>query len=144
MARKNRRDEINEAEVGIYHITDRCVRRAFLLGRRVDDPEVSYAERREWLHGRLIKLAMTFLIDILGFGILGNHMHLLLRNRPDLVKAMSDEEVIRAWWEISPQYRRKGKPGRLTPKRLDRLLRNRKHIKQCRERLSSKRAGSVP
>ena len=59
MTRKNRSKEINEAEVGIYHITDRCVRRAFLLGRRVDDPETSYGERRKWLHGRLIKLARS-------------------------------------------------------------------------------------
>lgn len=136
MPRKPRSREIIDSEVGTYHVTSRCVQRAFLMG---EDREtgICFHERRAWLHKRAKQLARFFLIDIIGFSIMANHLHLILRNRPDLVKRMSDEEAIRAWWEISPHYRRHGETGRLTPKRLKKLLNNADHIRQCRERLSS-------
>ena len=136
MTRKNRSEQINESTVGIYHISDRCVRGAFLINKKKGSHE-SDDDRRDWLHERLVSLAEYFLIDIIAFAILCNHMHLILRNRPDLVEKMSNEEVIRAWWGISPTYRRNKQPGRLTPKRLRRLLQDQDHIRECRERLSS-------
>ncbi len=136
MARKNRSQEIIEHEVNTYHITDRCVRRAFLCGKD-SATRKSFDYRRQWLHDRLAKLIGYFLVDVVGFSMMGNHMHVILRNRPDLVADMSDEQVIRAWWEISPQYRRDSKTGNLTSKRLKKLLKDSKHIKNCRARLSS-------
>jgi hypothetical protein len=38
-------------------------------------------------------LASVFGIDVLTYAILSNHMHLILRNRPDVVAAWSDEEA---------------------------------------------------
>ena len=136
MARTNRSLEILEHEVNAYHITDRCVRRAFLCGT---DHVIgkSFDHRRPWLRDRLAHLAGYFRVDVIGFGIMGNHMHLMLRNRPDLVQDMSDEQVIRAWWEISPQYRRGSKAGNLTAKRLRKWLKDAKYIKKIRGRLSS-------
>ena len=137
MRRTARSIEINEAEVAIYHVTTRCVRRAFLMGNdRVI--EKCFDWRRLWLLGRLIWLAMRFKIDIIGFSIMANHFHLILRNRPDLVKDMSDEEVVRAWWNISPRSRKRdGSPCSLTPEQLEKQLANAEHIKRCRSRLSS-------
>lgn len=137
MARKNRSQVINEEEVSVYHVIDRCVRSAFLLDKEVTLNGV-IRTRRQFLEELTKVLASKFMIDVSGFGFMINHMHMVLRNRPDLVKIMSDEDVLRAWWQISPDYRTKGnKPGNLTPKRLRKMLRDRKRIAECRKRLSS-------
>jgi hypothetical protein len=129
--------EIIESEVNIYHVTSRTVRRAFLMGDDYISGQ-SYAPRRTWIQRRLSRYAPHFMIDIISFCIMANHLHLVVRNRPDLVKAMSDEEVIRAWWAISPKCRnRDGSPANISPKRLAELLLNKEHIRKCRERLSS-------
>ena len=31
-----------------------------------------------------------------------NHIHVILRNRPDIVAGWSDEEVARRWWKLFP------------------------------------------
>jgi len=36
-------------------------------------------------------------IDLLGFAILSNHFHLILRSRPDVVATWDDREVARRW-----------------------------------------------
>ena len=136
MARKNRSAVINEQEVNLYHITDRCVRRAFLMGDDVVTDK-SFDHRRDWLRERLIQLSGIFRIDVIGYSIMGNHVHLLLRNRPDLTENLSPAAIVRDWWEISPQYRRDGEGGRLTPKRLDKLLADVELIERWRQRLSS-------
>lgn len=136
MARKNRSEIIDKQEVQVLHIVDRCVRRSFLCGEDISTNR-SFDYRRQWLRDRLVMLVGYFRIDLLGFGIMGNHMHLLVRSRPDLIEAMRDEEVIRAWWEISPSYRRNGRAGNLTSKRLERLLSDQIHVASCRERLAS-------
>jgi hypothetical protein len=38
---------------------------------------------------------------------MSNHLHVVARTRPDLVKAWSDEEVAFRWWNLFPQRRRK-------------------------------------
>jgi len=44
-------------------------------------------------------------IDVLDYAVLGNHLHLVLRNRPDLVGTWSDDEVARRWWLVCPLRR---------------------------------------
>ena len=97
-----RRCEVFDADtVGVYHCFNRIVRRSYLCGF---DPRtgIDYSHRREWLYQRLKSLAKHFAIDVLGYAILSNHYHLILRNRPDLVQRMSDEQVVRAWLKICP------------------------------------------
>ena len=137
MGRLARSEEICESEVGIYHVTSRCVRRAFLMGKDVATRR-SYDERRDWLLGLLMRYAPHFKVDVISFSLMANHFHLVLRNRPDLVEAMSDEEVIRAWWAISPQCRKRdGSGSSLTPTRLKKLLKDEKYVQTRRARLSS-------
>ena len=92
MARLARADLFDPAEVSVVHCINRCVRRCFLCG---DDPHTgaNYDHRKAWLERRLAFLAGQFGIDVLGFAILSNHFHLVLRNRPDVVAAWSDSEV---------------------------------------------------
>ena len=34
--------------------------------------------------------------------IMSNHIHLVVRNRPDIAGQWSDEEVARRWWNLFP------------------------------------------
>ena len=43
-------------------------------------------------------------VDILGFPVMSNHLHLLLRIRPDVAAKWSDEEVARCWWRLHPGW----------------------------------------
>ena len=55
-----------------YHCISRCVRRAFLCGEE-------HAHRKQWIEDRLRELAGLFAIDVCGFSIMDNHLHVLLR-----------------------------------------------------------------
>ena len=102
MARALRSDVFDPDTVGVYHCYNRIVRRSFLCGF---DPISGndYSHRRGWLYRRLRYFAKHFAIDVLGYAILSNHFHVVLRNRPDKVKAMSDREVVTAWLMICPK-----------------------------------------
>jgi hypothetical protein len=68
MGRSARTEEFHASEVGMVHVLQRCVRRAWLRG--VDDKTgQDYLHRREWL------------------------MRLIFRNRPDGVAKWTDQEV---------------------------------------------------
>jgi hypothetical protein len=73
----------------------------FLLGT---DPVTgkNFDHRKEWIEQQLHRLAACFGIDLLGFSILSNHFHLILRSRPDVVSAWDDREVARRWLMICP------------------------------------------
>jgi REP element-mobilizing transposase RayT len=91
-------------EVGIFHCYNRCVRRAFLCGF---DPVTgqSYEHRKEWIQLRLELLAVSFGIEICDFALLDNHIHLILRTRPEIVATWQDHEVALRWWRICPTRR---------------------------------------
>ena len=92
------------AEPGIYHCVNRCVRRAFLCG--VDHfTGKNFDHRKEWIQGRLEYLAGQMGLDVLGFAVMSNHLHVVLRNRPDVVEQWPDNEVARRWWNLFPSRR---------------------------------------
>jgi hypothetical protein len=88
-------------EVAIVHLMNRVVRRCFLLG---DDPLTgkNYDHRKVWIEDQLRLLAAHFGVDVLGFAILSNHFHLILRSRPDCVEKWDDTEVSRRWLMLCP------------------------------------------
>ena len=89
MPRPLRSDVFRPEEIAILHCTQRCVRRAYLSGiDSVSGKDYSY--RKEWIRQRIEKLASVFGIDVLTYAILSNHLHVVLRNRPDVVAAWSD------------------------------------------------------
>jgi hypothetical protein len=94
MGSRPRREVIDPDVVGVYHCWNRCVRRSWLCG---DDPLTGkdYEYRRDWIEQRETLLARLFAIEIGWHGELANHIHLILRNRPDVVETWSDEEVVR-------------------------------------------------
>ena len=108
MARLPRAEVFGPDEIAVVHVVNRVVRRCFLMG---DDPVTgkNYDHRKQWIEDELQKLAGAMGIDLLGFSILSNHFHLILRSRPDVVATWDDTEVARRWLLLCP--RRKNKDG---------------------------------
>lgn len=136
MTRTPRGEVFEEDVVGCYHCINRVVRRAFLCGQ---DPVSGkcYDHRKEWIRERLEQLAAIFAIDILDYAVLSSHFHVILRNRPDIVEAWSDEEVARRWWNLFPQ-RKNEKGGAEDPQdhELQMLMADRERFAEIRKRLS--------
>ena len=97
-----RRDIVDEDRVGVYHCIARCVRRAFLCGT---DPYSGrdYNHRKAWIRDRLRHLAGLFGVDVCEYAVMSNHMHVVLRNRPDIVQRWPDSEVAFRWRKLFPR-----------------------------------------
>ncbi|MFN7292144.1 MAG: transposase [Pirellula sp.] len=104
MGRPLRSEQFRHDEIAIVHCVQRCVRRAFLAG---DDnvSGIDYSYRREWIRRRFEALASVFAIDVLSYAILSNHLHVILRSRPDVLSNLSDEEVTIRWLRVFPGRR---------------------------------------
>ncbi|MCR9200838.1 MAG: transposase, partial [Planctomycetaceae bacterium] len=61
--------------------------------------------RRQWIRNRFEFLAGIMGIEVLGFAVMSNHFHIILRNRPDVVDSWSNEEVARRWRQLCPARR---------------------------------------
>ena len=86
MAMQNRRDIFDPNEVGCFHAVQRTVRRAWLFGSHPVSGK-SFQHRRSWIQNRLQELDASVGIDCLSFAVMVNHVHVILRNRPDIVVA---------------------------------------------------------
>jgi hypothetical protein len=106
MARLARAEVFDPKEVAILHICARVVRKCFLFGI---DPFTgkNHDHRKVWIEEQLKLLAANFGIDLLGFAILSNHFHLILRSRPDVVDTWDDAEVARRWLMLCPKRKKK-------------------------------------
>lgn len=101
MPAKPRSEVFKPAEVGVYHCWNRLVRRRHLFGQdALTGQDFSY--RKDWVRERFRHLAGVMAVDVLDYAILDNHLHIVLRNRPDIVSTWSDEEVARRWWFACP------------------------------------------
>ncbi|MFN7893435.1 MAG: hypothetical protein ACK5OC_24295, partial [Pirellula sp.] len=108
MARIIRAEIFNPREVAVLHLCARVCRRCFLLG---DDPftQKNFDHRKNWVEDQLKVQAAAFSIDLITLAVMSNHIHLVLRSRPDVVDAWDDREVARRWLMICPK--RKDKSG---------------------------------
>ena len=137
MARMPRRYVVDDGEIGVYHCINRCVRRAFLCGT----DEVSgkcFDHRKRFIQSRLEFLAGQFGIDVLAFAVMSNHLHVVVRNRPDVVKEWSDEEVARRWWMLFPKRRDdEGRPEKPRASDLSMITSDADKLAEIRGRLSN-------
>ena len=136
MARLARREMIDPSEIQICHTISRCVRRAFLCGNDPAGGE-SYEHRRQWIRDRLEFLASVFGIDCLTYAIMSNHVHLVLRSRPDVVATWRDEEVARRWLRLFPVRReRDGSAAEPTEAEIAAIVNQADLLAERRRRLS--------
>jgi REP element-mobilizing transposase RayT len=136
MARQARGEVIDPTQVQVLHCVQRCVRRAFLCG---EDPYSgkSYEHRREWIRERLEFLASIFGIDCLTYTVLSNHMHVVLRSRPDVVRRWSNRKVAEQWLRLFPKRRHKdGAPKPPTDGELRMITSDKRRLAELRLRLS--------
>lgn len=80
----------------LYHCTSRCVRRAFLCGFDKHSG-LSFEHRRSWLQSTMMKLNLAFCIELVGYAIMSNHYHMVLRVDISQLQKLSDNDVIDRW-----------------------------------------------
>jgi len=132
-----RKEIVCESEVEVFHAYTRCVRRAFLCG---DDALTgkNYDHRKQWVEERLQELSATMALDICGYAVMGNHLHVIVRTRPDLVAGWSDEEVARRWRRLFPKRRDEhGQAAEPEERELGMILADAEGLAERRRRLSS-------
>lgn len=96
MPSRPRKELVDPSQIGVYHCTSRCVRRAFLCG--FDEvTKRKFDHRKEWIVDRLQLLASITAIEVCDYAIMNNHYHVILRTRPDIARNWSDEDVARRW-----------------------------------------------
>jgi hypothetical protein len=136
MARLARADLFAPKEVAIVHVMNRVVRRCFLLGTdRLTGK--NYDHRKRWIEAELRRLAAGFGIDLLGFAILSNHFHLVLRSRPDVVATWEDTEVARRWLWLCPRRKQEdGSAAEPSPCELNSIRHDPDRLVEIRKRLS--------
>ena len=136
MARQARSREFDSNEVGIYHCINRCVRRCILCGI---DPLTNkdYGHRKNWMLTRLEKLAAAYAIDVIGFSFMGNHFHVILRNRPDVCNTWSNDEVARRWLMLCPKRKLDdGTPATPTASEIRGIVEDSERLAEIGRRLS--------
>ena len=125
-------------EVGIFHCYNRTAKKLTLCGV---DPvsKIDYSGRVIWMLESLQILAATMLVDILRVSFMRNHYHLMLRTRPDLVRRLSNQEVVQRMVDLSPNCLvNQLKLPSSTPHdvKVAKAVKNAKLVKRFRHRLS--------
>jgi len=135
MPRLNRTEICAAEEIQAFHLINRCVRRTYLCGRDRRSGK-DYSHRKEWIRQRLEELAGIFALDVLGFTVLSNHLHVVVRTRPDVLKDWSDDEVALRWWRLFPQRRNgDGSPAEPTEFELNAIRNDTSGLREKRRRL---------
>lgn len=84
------------ADTPYYHVTARCVRRAFLCG--VDRYSgQSYEHRRTWVEDRIRILSSLFSISVCAYAVMSNHYHLVVKLNPEESANWTSASVLKRW-----------------------------------------------
>ncbi|MBU2547177.1 MAG: transposase, partial [Proteobacteria bacterium] len=120
-----------------YHCVSRCVRRAFLCGLDTRTGR-SYEHRKAWIQTRLKEIAVAFGIEVITYAVMSNHLHVVLRTRPDLVEGWSDEETAERWLALFPMERDEdGRPKAPSRSAIEALAGQSDRLIEIRSRLGS-------
>jgi REP element-mobilizing transposase RayT len=86
---------------------------------------------------RLVDLCHIFTIEICGYAVMSNHLHLILRNRPDLQGHLSEREVAERWRRLYPKHFSPGASDVVRENSLQALMADGPRMAVLRERLGS-------
>ena len=128
---------VQEGEIGTYHCTTRCVRRAFLCGF---DPQTGrdFSHRKARISKRLRFLVSIFAVEVSSFSVMENHYHTTLRIRPDIADRWSDREVASRWLTLCPKRQRSKKANNVpVEEQIHNLVLCTDRITELRKRLCS-------
>ena len=114
---------------GLYHRTNRCVRRAWLCGKDPDTQQ-NYEHRKAMVEARIRQLGGIFAVGIYGYAVMSNHLPVVLAVEPGAA-TKTDEVVIDRWLQLYPAR----DPALMAEKRAG-LLGNPDAIARCRLRLT--------
>jgi hypothetical protein len=130
------RSHLIDPDEGVYHISSRCVRRAWLCG--IDQHTGrNFDHRRRWLEERILKLAAIFAIDLYGYAVMSNHYHLVVSLNSAMVENWSDTSVVDKWLSLcGKQYQGKA-VGQMRDIERALLLENPARLRAVRQRLGS-------
>ena len=112
-----------------YHVISKTVRGAFLLREGAHD-------RKQWIEDRLGFLAGVFSIDVAGFAVLDNHMHVLVRLAPERTQDWTGEDVVRRWARLFPPRAADRQPVKVTDEWVARKAADEKFVLKARARLA--------
>ncbi len=136
MPRAPRAEQFDPGSVCIVHLVQRCVRRAYLAGADAVTGK-NFEHRREWIRCRMERLASVFGIDVLTYAILSNHLHIVIRTRPDIAANWSDAEVALRWLRVFPGRRIDEQLADPTTNDVETLANNAQRIQEIRTRLTN-------
>lgn len=136
MPRSPRTEQFDPSSVCVVHLVQRCVRRAYLAGADAVTGK-NFEHRREWIRCRMERLASVFGIDVLTYAILSNHLHIVIRTRPDIVANWSDAEVALRWLRVFPGRRIDEQLADPTTNDVETLAHNAERIQEIRTRLTN-------
>ncbi len=86
---------------------------------------------------RVRELAGLFAVEVCGYPVMSNDVHLVLRNRPDIAEQWSDDEIALRWRRVfPPRDDATGEPVEPTDHDLAMLTANPERLAELRKRLS--------
>jgi len=70
-------------------------------------------------------------VEVLGYAVMSNHFHCILRSRHDVVATWSDAEIAQKWWMLCPARKNKdGSPAEPTEFELNSIRSDKKGLKE--------------
>ena len=95
---------VANGEIAAYHCIARCVRRAFLCG---NDPLSGrdLSHRKSWIRQKLMDIARSFALEIGSYAVMSNHLHVVVKTRPDIAADWDADEITTRWRIAFPVHR---------------------------------------
>ena len=119
-----------------YHLVSRCVRRAWLCGFDAFTGR-DYSHRQQWLEQHLLTLSAAFSVELHGYAVMSNHLHLVVFYDPLASLRWSDEEVVERWFHAHPLTGSGAGDDKKLARRKQAMAEDPQKVAHCRNHLGS-------
>lgn len=131
-----RKELVDSQSPGFYHVTNRCVRRAYLCGSNSESGR-NYDHRKDWLEKRIFQLSEIFAVDIYAYAVMSNHYHIVLYVDPHRPQQWTDDEVADRWLQAYPGKLDKPENAQKREAKKQAILNSPDKLKTYRKRLGN-------